>query len=85
MVCKTIISKVRKDLIPIEAKKIYRKLKTLVSDELIDSSDEKINEELPYEEAGDIIFSAGAAVVKQKALDGTWVRIDTPLLNLRSL
>lgn len=58
-----------------EYKKIYTSDEALVSDTLIDSSDDAINAQLPDFKAGAIIYTAGYAKVKQKALDNSWVNV----------
>ena len=56
-----------------DVKNIYKHNEALVSDGLIGSSDAEINKALPDAEAGMVIYTAGRTVVKQKALDGSWV------------
>lgn len=56
-----------------DVKNIYKHNEALVSDGLIGSSDAEINKALPDAEAGMVIYTAGHAIEKQKALDGSWV------------
>lgn len=52
--------------------KIYNCAEAMVSDELMNSSDDVINAALSGFEAGAIIYTAGYKKVKQKALTGAW-------------
>lgn len=56
-------------------KMIYRDYEALVSDELINSSDDEINAVFINAEAGMKIYTAGYNIVKQKGLDGKWVAV----------
>lgn len=54
-------------------KKIYAESEALVSDELINSSDEVINQTLQGSKAGMVIYTAGYKIIKQKSLDNKWI------------
>lgn len=54
-------------------KKIYAECEALVSDELINSSDEVINQTLHGSKAGMVIYTAGYKIIKQKSLDNKWI------------
>lgn len=56
-----------------DVKKIYSGDEALVSDTLIDSADNTINEAIPASKAGMIIYTAGYKKVKQKSLDNKWI------------
>lgn len=58
-----------------DIKKIYKRHEALVSDKLIGSSNDIINEHLAEFKPGDIIYTAGYAIVKQKDLNGNWVDV----------
>lgn len=58
-------------------KKIYKQREALVSDELMNSSDAEIDAAIYAVEPGMIIYTAGRAIVKQRGLDGRWVRMST--------
>lgn len=58
-----------------DVKKIYSNKKAMVSDALIESSDETINAAIKDSTVGMIIYTAGYAKAKQKSLDNTWVTI----------
>lgn len=47
----------------------------LVTDAVI-ASDSTINAELPGQQPGTIVHTAGYAVMKEKGLDGTWTEIE---------
>lgn len=53
-------------------KMIYRDYEAMVSDELINSSDDELNAVFKNAEAGMIIYTAGYNVIKQKGIDGKW-------------
>lgn len=54
-------------------KKIYAECEALVSDELINSSDEVINQTLQGSKSGMVIYTAGYKIIKQKSLDNKWI------------
>ena len=56
-------------------KKIYKQREALVSDELINSSDAEIDAAIYAVEPGMIIYTAGRGIIKQRGLDGRWVRV----------
>lgn len=56
-------------------KKIYRKQRALVSDELINASDAEIDAAIYDAQIGMVIYNADLSISKQKALDGRWVPI----------
>ena len=56
-------------------KKIYNKQEVLVSEDLISSSDDVINEVLYTCEPGTIIYTAGYSVIKQKSIDNKWIKV----------
>lgn len=58
-------------------KKIYKQREALVSDELMNSSDAEIDAAIYAAEPGMIIYTAGRGIVKQRGLDGRWVRMST--------
>lgn len=55
------------------AKMIYSNEEALVSDALINESDDNINKALPYSGAGMVIYTAGYKAAKQKSLDNKWI------------
>lgn len=58
-----------------EAKMIYTNEEALVSDDLINQSDDAINKALPYSRAGMVIYTAGYVLAKQKSLNNKWIAI----------
>lgn len=56
-----------------DVKKIYSGEEALVSDSLIDSSDDVINTAIPASRAGMVIYTAGYKKAKQKSLDNKWI------------
>lgn len=56
-----------------DVKKIYSGEEALVSDTLIDSSDDVINTAIPASRAGMVIYTAGYKKAKQKSLDNKWI------------
>lgn len=56
-----------------DVKKIYSGEEALVSDTLIDSSDDVINAAIPASRAGMVIYTAGYKKAKQKSLDNKWI------------
>lgn len=60
-------------------KKIYRRSEIMVSKDLLESSDDIINENLPELEAGSIIYTAAFKEAKQKNLDETWETVSNLL------
>ncbi len=56
-------------------KKLYSPEEILVSDEIINGGDAKINAILPSAKIGDMVHNAGYRIVKQKGLDGKWMTI----------
>ena len=61
----------------VEYKKIYGYDEVLVSDELIQKSDEEIDAAIPDVRSGMIIYNAGYRMVKQRGLDGKWSLVPT--------
>ncbi len=55
--------------------KIYNQEEALVTDDIIDASDEVIDAAIPYARPGMFIYNAGQSKVKQKGLDGKWVTV----------
>lgn len=47
----------------------------LVTDDVI-ASDNTIEAELPNQQPGTIVHTAGYAVIKEKGLDGTWTAVE---------
>ena len=47
----------------------------LVNEELINSTDDEINETISYAGAGSIIRVAGSDIVKEKDFDGSWKEV----------
>lgn len=60
-----------------DVKKIYKHYEALVSDKLINSSDAEIDAAIYDVKPGMIIYNAGRSIVKQRSLDGHWVRMST--------
>lgn len=55
------------------AKRMYASEEALVSDDLLNASDDAINQALPYSKAGMVIYTAGYKSAKQKSLDNKWI------------
>lgn len=55
------------------SKKIYTSDEVMVTDELIEQSDDTLNKALPYSSAGTVIYTAGYKTAKQKSLDNKWI------------
>lgn len=60
-----------------DVKKIYKHREALVSDKLINSSDAEIDAAIYDVQSGMVIYNAGYSIVKQRSLDGHWVRVST--------
>lgn len=56
-------------------KHTYRNEEALVTDELINASDDVINNAIPFSAAGMIIYTAGYQKAKQKSLDNKWISV----------
>ena len=54
-------------------KKMYNNDEALVSDELIEASDDVINASIPHSSVGMVIYTAGYKKAKQKSLDNKWI------------